>query len=198
MDSIEEPEPDDESQPMRDLALLVGGRCADCRIPYSAQEAVMSIALGFKNAPRCLACTGQRLAKPVAELRTQLTEYVHRRDCFLKAWREAERLDALSPQQLPSGAVIPFERKPADSEVTDRANATSATEQQAWDAGDMGCGELVMQLRMRLKKLTAGRVLLVTATDPAAPEDIPAWCRLCGHTLIEMSPPYYTIQRKED
>jgi tRNA 2-thiouridine synthesizing protein A len=62
----------------------------------------------------------------------------------------------------------------------------------------MGCGELVMELRIRLNKLPPGSVFRVTATDPAAPEDIPAWCRLCGHTLTAMNHPEYTIRRKGD
>jgi tRNA 2-thiouridine synthesizing protein A len=65
-----------------------------------------------------------------------------------------------------------------------------------WDAGDMGCGELVMALRLRMRNLPAGAVVRVTATDPAAPLDLPAWCRLCGHTLAAMKHPVYWIRRK--
>ena len=66
-----------------------------------------------------------------------------------------------------------------------------------WDAGDMGCGELVMRLRLRLLALPPGGVLRVVARDPAAPEDLPAWCRLTGHRLLRAAPPAYDIQRKE-
>jgi len=52
-----------------------------------------------------------------------------------------------------------------------------------WDAGDLGCGDLVLELRGRLAAIP-GRVLRVIALDPGAPEDIPAWCRLTGHALI--------------
>jgi len=65
-----------------------------------------------------------------------------------------------------------------------------------WNAGDMGCGELVMALRVRMGNLRAGDVIRVTATDPAAPEDLPAWCRLCGHTLAATKHPVYWIRRK--
>ena len=67
-----------------------------------------------------------------------------------------------------------------------------------FDAGDMGCGELVMQLRIQLQKLPPNSTLHVIAHDPAAPEDLPAWCRLTGHALTAMSHPHYTIQRKGD
>ncbi len=41
-----------------------------------------------------------------------------------------------------------------------------------WDAGDMGCGELIMYLSMRLKAMP-GEVLKLIARDAGAPEDLP-------------------------
>ena len=52
-----------------------------------------------------------------------------------------------------------------------------------WDAGDMGCGELVLHLRNRMNVLLPGQMLRLTARDPGAIEDLPAWCRLTGHRL---------------
>jgi len=66
-----------------------------------------------------------------------------------------------------------------------------------WDAGDLGCGDLVLELRLRLGRLAPGQVLTVTARDPGAPEDLPAWCRLTGHALVESKTPLYRIRRKE-
>jgi tRNA 2-thiouridine synthesizing protein A len=67
-----------------------------------------------------------------------------------------------------------------------------------WDAGDMGCGELVMELRIRLKPMRPGHLLKLTARDPGAVEDLPAWCRLTGHHLVSADHPLYFIRRKED
>jgi tRNA 2-thiouridine synthesizing protein A len=67
----------------------------------------------------------------------------------------------------------------------------------AWDAGDMGCGELVFHLAVRMRALPAGAVLKLTATDLGAPSDIPAWCRMTGHALLRADPPRYLIRRKE-
>ena len=53
-----------------------------------------------------------------------------------------------------------------------------------WDAGDMGCGDLVVRLRMKLKAMP-GRVLKVHATDLGAPADLPSFCRMTGDTLLE-------------
>lgn len=68
----------------------------------------------------------------------------------------------------------------------------------AWDAGDMGCGDLVLELRARLRALAPGQVLEVRALDPGAPEDIPAWCGLTGNRLVRAAPPKYWIERKKD
>jgi tRNA 2-thiouridine synthesizing protein A len=67
-----------------------------------------------------------------------------------------------------------------------------------WDAGDMGCGELVLELRSRLDTLKPGQIMKLTARDPGASADIPAWCRMTGHALVGGQPPVYLIQRKED
>jgi tRNA 2-thiouridine synthesizing protein A len=66
-----------------------------------------------------------------------------------------------------------------------------------WDAGGLGCGELVLELFTRLGRMAPGQVLALTTTDPGAPADLPAWCRLTGHTLVWRDPPTYLIRRKE-
>ena len=64
-----------------------------------------------------------------------------------------------------------------------------------WDAGDTGCGELVLELRARLARLAPRQVLALTARDPGAREDIPAWCRMTGHTLVSERHPLYLIRK---
>ena len=66
---------------------------------------------------------------------------------------------------------------------------------ERWDAGDMGCGELVMALRLRLRGMP-GRVLELTASDAGAPADLPAWCRMTGHELLRTEPPRYWIKAR--
>ena len=66
-----------------------------------------------------------------------------------------------------------------------------------WDAGDMGCGELLLELRTRLDTLPPGQIMKLTARDPGALADIPAWCRMTGHTLMTKTHPVYLIRRKE-
>lgn len=71
------------------------------------------------------------------------------------------------------------------------------TPHDAWDAGELGCGELVILLAGRLNALAPGQRLLLTATDIGAPHDLPAFCRLTGHLLLLANPPRYLIQRKD-
>ena len=69
---------------------------------------------------------------------------------------------------------------------------------ERWDAGDMGCGQLVFELHLRMKKLKPGETLEIIANDPGAPTDMPAWCRMTGHTLVSADHPVYRIRRKQD
>jgi len=68
---------------------------------------------------------------------------------------------------------------------------------EEWDAGDLGCGDLVIRLRFLLKAMQPGQILRVHATDPGAGEDLPAWCRMTGESLLAHDPQthHYFIQR---
>jgi tRNA 2-thiouridine synthesizing protein A len=65
-----------------------------------------------------------------------------------------------------------------------------------WDAGETGCGELILELKLRLNSLPPGSTLRLVARDPGAAEDLPAWCRMTGHKLLEARPPEFLIERR--
>ena len=67
-----------------------------------------------------------------------------------------------------------------------------------WDAGHMGCGEVIILLRMRMRKLDPGDVLKLTSLDLGAPEDLPAWCRMTGRRLLRAEHPHYWIEAKSN
>ncbi len=77
------------------------------------------------------------------------------------------------------------------------AAATSPRYDQEWDAGDLGCGELVIELRFKLKAMRPGEVMRVHATDLGAVEDLPAWCRMTKDVLLHHDPrsKLYYIER---
>ena len=64
------------------------------------------------------------------------------------------------------------------------------------DVGETLCGELALMLRAELRKLEPGQVIEVVARDPAAPQDLPAWCELTGNSLLHAAHPHYWIRRK--
>lgn len=64
-----------------------------------------------------------------------------------------------------------------------------------WDAGDMGCGEILILLRSRMRDFEDGDVLKLTTRDLGAPEDLPAWCRLTGRRLAHADHPDYWIEQ---
>lgn len=70
------------------------------------------------------------------------------------------------------------------------------------DTGETGCGELLMLIFERMKKLQPGQVLQVFGYDPGAQIDVPAWCRMTGNPLLHVDippdnsrPVYFFIQK---
>ncbi|MCH2556191.1 MAG: sulfurtransferase TusA family protein [Alcanivorax sp.] len=47
------------------------------------------------------------------------------------------------------------------------------------------CPIPVIKTQNRVNQLAQGDVLRVTCTDPGALNDIPAWCRINGHEVLE-------------
>jgi len=53
------------------------------------------------------------------------------------------------------------------------------------DVRGLLCPLPVIRTQNRVKTLQAGDVLEVTGTDPGILQDIPAWCRVNGHRVLE-------------
>ncbi len=58
----------------------------------------------------------------------------------------------------------------------------------------MGCGELLVHLKLRFRELPDGTLFELIAKDPGAPEDIPAWSRMRGHALVREEHPHYRFR----
>lgn len=208
MDSFE---PDDDLVPPGELdvrtaalqqtvASVAARPCARCLAPLCGHGAMFAVVLGYKNRPLCAACLAADLREEPRTLAERALQWILRRDCFLHVWRAASTEEGQPGQDRPACHFAT-----ADPDTPPRPNPTSAAQASGepaadahWDAGDLGCGDLVLELRYRLRELPPGGVLAVTARDPAAPVDLPAWCGLCGHTLLRASAPLYFIQRKRD
>jgi tRNA 2-thiouridine synthesizing protein A len=55
------------------------------------------------------------------------------------------------------------------------------------DARGMRCPLPVIRLAEAARDAPSGTRIIVLASDPAARHDIPAWCRMRGHELREMT-----------
>jgi len=53
------------------------------------------------------------------------------------------------------------------------------------DARNSLCPMPVIKTQNKVAELQAGDTLEVTCTDPGVLNDIPAWCRINGHTIID-------------
>ena len=170
-----------------DLRRLGGVACAGCGEAVNSHHALMSVAIGFKNAPRCLFCLARRLNEDQEQLSDSLINYIRQRQCYFEAWNWANRQAG-----LPENKMTSRERNNSESGGKERTFELA----DSWDAGEQGCGELALELRTRLEKLKPGQVFRLTARDLGVPEDMPAWCRLTGHTLLRAAHPDYWIRRK--
>lgn len=56
---------------------------------------------------------------------------------------------------------------------------------QTLDARYLLCPLPVIRTQQKVKNLLPGDVLEVISTDPGALQDIPAWCRINGHRVLE-------------
>ena len=179
---------------LKELAQLNNPTCFRCSQSLCFHEYVLSVVTGFKTTPHCTACLASGLGRSPADFLRDAYSYIRRQTCYRSGWHWASRQEGQSIEQ-PSCI---WSATPPQLE-THMATPTAdppATPNDTWDAGDMACGELVLKLRLRLKSMQPGHVLLLIAQDPGAPADIPAWCRLTGHSLVSAEPPQYRIQRK--
>jgi TusA-related sulfurtransferase len=66
-----------------------------------------------------------------------------------------------------------------------------------YDAGDTGCAYgPIDEIAGMMRKMETGQTLEVRATDPSVAIDLPAWCRLTGHQLVDHQGDRYLVRRK--
>ncbi len=57
--------------------------------------------------------------------------------------------------------------------------------QETLDARRLLCPLPVIRTQDKVKTLNSGDVLTIYCTDPGVMQDIPAWCRINGHQVME-------------
>jgi tRNA 2-thiouridine synthesizing protein A len=67
------------------------------------------------------------------------------------------------------------------------------------DALGLRCPEPVMMVRLKIREMSIGQTVLVTADDHSTTRDIPSFCRFMDHQLvatdIRQSPYRYVIKK---
>jgi tRNA 2-thiouridine synthesizing protein A len=185
-----------------DLKGIRERRCTVCDTAICGHEALMSLAMGFKTAPQCAACLSASLGHSRETLRDRLSSFITSRNCYNEGWLWANREEGIEPGVLPPclwPTVPPATNQDAETVPAENGNGAegSASDFDAeWDAGDMGCGDLVLELRTRVNPMQSGQVMRLLAANPGAREDIPSWCRLTGNVLITSRHPVYVIRKK--
>jgi tRNA 2-thiouridine synthesizing protein A len=66
-----------------------------------------------------------------------------------------------------------------------------------WDAGDLSCGQFIVDVRNQLGEMRAGELLELSTRNAGAPLDLPAWCQLAGHDLVAANHPVYVIRKSD-
>lgn len=187
------------------LQRLGGAQCPGCHATLCHHHALLSVAMGFGDRPLCFNCLAAALRHEPIALRQSLLDYIQRRECYRTAWAWANRAEGVDPDSM-IGCLLAFgpparsQSPPLTTTATHHAMSDASppsTPDAEWDAGDMGCGELVLELRLRLEAMQPGQIFKLVARDPGAPEDLPAWCRLTGHRLLRAERPTYWIERKD-
>jgi tRNA 2-thiouridine synthesizing protein A len=195
---------------LSDVERLTGLFCRACDRILCGHDAVAAVVLGSRDAPACTHCLAIETTESGPALRERVWQYVRRHECFATGWRAAntaEGLPAEAAAECRHGVDAPAQRHEVDAlsplpvlEQSPSApgGVNAAVAVASWDAGDLACGELLMELRRRLRALPPGARFRLVALDPSAPEDVPSWCRLTGHRLLAARHPNYEIQSREE
>ncbi len=170
-------------------------RCVICSERLCGHEALLAVVLGSRNAPRCARCAATETHESAAQLAERARQWIVRRDCFAHVWQRASEAEGFGGTDRPPCLVRPHGEAPTGASAAGVAPPHEVPV-ATWDAGELGCGELVLELRTRLRALPTESVFRLVARDPAAPVDIPAWCGLVGHSLLSADHPTYLIRTK--
>lgn len=171
--------------------------CTDCSSGICSHEYILNIVMGLKDAPRCVSCLCASLDRDKEGFLTQVAEYVDDKVCYRTAWKWASENEGFAGEGLPP--CLNAKNKiltPDTQKIESQSGSTSLLPDLVWDAVDLSCGDLVLQLRIRLQSMKPGTILELTAKDPAAPIDLPAWCGLTGNPLVSAAHPVYLIKKK--
>jgi TusA-related sulfurtransferase/uncharacterized OsmC-like protein len=123
----------------------------------------------------------------------------------MEGWLRTARIATGNYGEEPSSeAVHMYARSSAQSSQRSVMNAEGNLRPDAiCDGGDLDCGSgLLLIIRNAMQPLPPGGVLEVRSREISVKEDLPAWCRLVGHTLVTVQPgegtyTHYYVRKQE-
>ncbi len=188
-----------------------GAACTSCRCALIGHDVVLSMLMGQRDAPACIACLAAALRDGRSDFLRRAHATVQRLGCYRAGWMHSDRrleLEDVWPEdRIPRALRIEGDADdPEDLERVEQlapdaaglASTRAPAPAAIFDAGPMSCGDLVLELRQQMNRLLPGQILEVRATDAGAPEDLPAWCRVTRHDMLECNPPLFRIRRRSD
>ena len=72
----------------------------------------------------------------------------------------------------------------------------SESTEKKLDATGLFCPEPVFRTKIEIERMQVGEIIIVSADDPAAEDDISRWVTRSGHELLDMSKVGETITFK--
>jgi TusA-related sulfurtransferase len=72
----------------------------------------------------------------------------------------------------------------------------SESTEKKLDATGLFCPEPVFRTKIEIERMQVGEIIIVSADDPAAEDDISRWVTRSGHELLDMSKDGETITFK--
>ncbi|MHC4819495.1 MAG: sulfurtransferase TusA family protein [Planctomycetota bacterium] len=168
--------------------------CSACGRSLCAHAYVANVALGYRPAPLCVDCLALLFQRPRLDFLEHILGWIEARPCYSTGWGWAGQEEGCEGEPRPP-CLWDEKARDTTAPAAVQARVGPVPHDVEWDAGDIGCGDLVLELRLRMQGLAPGQVLLLTATDVGAPTDLPAWCRLTGHRLAGQKHPRYWIEK---
>ena len=62
--------------------------------------------------------------------------------------------------------------------------------------GELGCVDLIYELKLQFSRVGPGDHVRIVTNDPGAPNELPAWCQMTGHRLLDSDAPFYIIEAR--
>src|ERR1041385_9235579 len=93
---------DDGSELIQQLEEKAGVHCKSCGAALCSHQVLVSIALGFGNAPRCLKCPATAMNQSPEQLVRSMVAYFQRRACIWTAWKWASQKEGSEASTIPS------------------------------------------------------------------------------------------------